>query len=59
MNVWRQIPGVTNADHSGVTGLDAASMTKLSFQGAPLQQFMTAAFDGTLAPACTIQVANP
>lgn len=57
--IWREVPGVTVADHSDVTGLvAAASLDDLRFEGSPLERFISGAFDGTLTPGCTETVGN-
>ena len=59
LSVWGPEAGVTVGDHSAITALPAArSATELTYQGSPLQQFITAAFDGTLQPGCSAAVVN-
>jgi hypothetical protein len=56
-DVWTPKAGITEADHSDITGLvAAASVEKPAFAGSPLQRFMQAAFDGTLEPGCVAAV---
>jgi hypothetical protein len=60
LSLWAPEPGVTVGDHSAITALPAAkSPTDLRYDGSPLQQFITAAFERTLQPGCTAAVVNP
>lgn len=57
--IWREQEGLTDAGHSDITGLVAAAgPDDLRFEGSPLEQFMTAAFDGTVEPGCRVEVVN-
>ena len=59
LSVWAPEAGVTVGDHSAITALPAAkTATDLTYQGSPLQQFITAAFEGTLQPGCSAEVIN-
>ncbi|MFM9108135.1 MAG: lipase family protein [Chloroflexota bacterium] len=57
LGVWNPQEGITVADHSDITGLaaaaDGAAPDALAFTGSPLEQFLTAAFAGTVEPGCT------
>ncbi len=59
LNIWRQVAGVTEAGHDDIPGILAtADFETPRFAGSPLQRFITAAFDGTLAAGCTATVVN-
>ncbi|MGI9252886.1 MAG: lipase family protein [Thermomicrobiales bacterium] len=55
--IWNPQEGVTIADHSAITGLaaaaDGAAPDALAFTGSPLDQFLTAAFAGSVEPGCS------
>lgn len=62
LSIWNPQEGVTVADHSDVTGLAASAPGKapdaLEFTGSPLEQFITAAFAGTVEPGCSAGIAS-
>ena len=60
LTVWLPSAGVTAADHSDVRGLNAAAgIDDPRFHGSPLHRFITAAFEGALAPGCSASVVDP
>jgi hypothetical protein len=59
LSIWRPEPGITEASHEDIPGmLASADLATPRFAGSPLQRFITAAFDGTLAPGCSASVVN-
>ena len=59
LNIWRPETGVVEASHGDIAGLLAtADLTTPRFQGSALEQFITAAFEGSLFPGCTAAVVN-
>lgn len=59
LEIWQPEQGVTAADHSDIRGLNASAGTDdPRFAGSPLHRFIIAAFEGTLAPGCTVSVVN-
>ncbi|GAA0997884.1 lipase family protein [Subtercola frigoramans] len=60
----RPVTLVSPASHLAIPGEISAkaisdAAADLVFDGSPLQKFMTAAFEKTVAPGCSTQVANP
>jgi hypothetical protein len=60
----REVPLVSPASHLSLPGELSArtigrSQADLSFQGSPLERFLTGAFDRSLEPGCRARVLNP
>ena len=64
LNTVRMVPFTSPATHLSLPGeVTARSLSKdpaeLVFAGSPLDTFITAAFDGTTTPGCSLRVLNP
>ncbi len=57
LSIWNPVEGITEANHSDITGLAAAkpetAPDALQFDGSPLEQFLTNAFAGAIEPGCS------
>lgn len=59
LNIWRAEEGLTQANHSDITGLVAASNPENpSYRGSRLHGFISSAFDGTLSPGCSANLVS-
>jgi hypothetical protein len=59
LNIWRAEEGLTQANHSDITGLVAASNPENpSYRGSRLHSFISSAFDGTLSPGCSASLVS-
>jgi hypothetical protein len=64
LDVFRAVPLQSPATHFSIPGEMSArrigrSHEDLRFEGSRMQEFMTAAFDGTLEAGCSAEVQNP